>query len=95
DLSYHAKIAELNDRMIILLINAGRLDDARSRSDSILDVLMDLVHKEPDNVTFLSMVHTILADMESLLETEFDANKKESDLNFLISMYEKLFFVSY
>ncbi|MCD4800845.1 MAG: tetratricopeptide repeat protein, partial [Methanococcoides sp.] len=91
DLSYHAKIAELNDRMIILLINAGRLDDALSRSDSILDVLMDLLQKDPDNVTFLSMVRTILTDMESLLETEFDASKKESDLNFLISMYEKLF----
>ncbi|MDA0524174.1 tetratricopeptide repeat protein [Methanococcoides alaskense] len=90
DLSYHAKIAGLNEGMIILLINAGRLDDARSRSDSTLDVLMDLVQKEPDNVTFLSMIHTILTDLESLLDTEFDASKKESDLNFLISMYEKL-----
>ncbi|MCM1987167.1 tetratricopeptide repeat protein [Methanococcoides seepicolus] len=90
DLSYHAKIAGLNERMILLLINAGRLDDARSRSDSTLDVLMDLVQKEPDNVTFLSMIHTILADLESLLDTEFDASKKEADLNFLISMYEKL-----
>ncbi|NPE29113.1 tetratricopeptide repeat protein [Methanococcoides sp. SA1] len=90
DLSYHAKIAELNDRMIILLINAGRLDDALSRSDSTLEVLMDLVQKEPDNVTFLSMIRTILTDMESLLDTEFDASKKEADLNFLISMYEKL-----
>ncbi|ABE53128.1 tetratricopeptide repeat protein [Methanococcoides burtonii] len=90
DLSYHAKIAELNEGMIILLINAGRLDDACSRSDSILDVLMDLVQKDPDNVTFLSMVRTILTDMESLLDTEFDASKKEADFNFLISMYEKL-----
>ncbi|MDR6223835.1 hypothetical protein, partial [Methanococcoides alaskense] len=90
DVSYVTKISDLDNCMIRHLINSGRLDDARSRSDSTLDVLMDLVQKEPDNVTFLSMIHTIINDMESLLETDMDASKQESNLNALISMYEML-----
>ncbi|MCD4801103.1 MAG: hypothetical protein K8R01_05890, partial [Methanococcoides sp.] len=90
DVSYVTKISNLDNCMIRHLINAGLLAEARSRSDSILDVLMDLVQKEPDNVNFRSMVRTILNDMESLLETEFDASKQESELDFLISMYEML-----
>ncbi|MCD4808093.1 MAG: tetratricopeptide repeat protein, partial [Methanococcoides sp.] len=90
DLSYPAKLAELNEGMIILLINAGRLADARSKYDSTLYVLMDLLQKESDNVTFLSMIRTILSDMEYLLETYSSDTEKEDELNVLISMYEKL-----
>jgi tetratricopeptide (TPR) repeat protein len=90
DVSYTTKISDLDDRMIRLLITAGRLAEARSKSDSTLYVLMDMMHEDPTNVTFLPMVLTILNDMESLLETDMDASKQESYLNALISMYEML-----
>ncbi|WP_445476331.1 tetratricopeptide repeat protein [Methanococcoides methylutens] len=91
--SFSGKVSDIFMRLTKLASRRAAenmLDDTRSIFESSITVILKLLEEEPDNGIYLDIFRNILLEMEKLLALESPDAEKESDYDFLISMYEKL-----